>query len=149
MNTTYRPIAVADIEILVEMMQEFYAIDGYPLVAEVSQALFREFILDQNLGKAWLILHEGQIVGYVILTFIFNFEYGGKIAFVDELYIKEGLRGKSIGKFTMDFIQNQALAIGLKLLYLEVEQHNSAAIKLYRDKGFRKQQRNLMYYKIP
>ena len=134
--TTYNAAALSDIDMLVKMMQEFYAIDGYPIDAEKSKKLFEQFIKDENLGKAWLILSDEKTVGYVILTFVFNFEYGGKIAFVDELYLSEDARGKGIGTKTIEFIKKESEKLSLKLLYLEVEDHNSAAQKLYLSSGF-------------
>ena len=89
----FKPLVISDIDIIVKMMQEFYAIDNYPIDTTISKSLFKEFIDDKNLGKAWLILSDNEIVGYVILTFIFSFEYQGKIAFLDELYLK-----KHVGK---------------------------------------------------
>jgi len=144
---TYRPISENDIEILVDMMRDFYAIDGYPIDPEVSKTLFAQFISDGNLGRSWLIEQDGHVVGYVILTFIFSFEFAGRIAFIDELYIVEKARGKGIGRQTIDFIQNEAMNLDLKLLYLEVEPHNSNAKKLYFGKGFEEHKRQLMVWR--
>lgn len=144
---TYRPISENDLQILVEMMSDFYAIDGYPINVDVSKDLFRQFIQNENLGKSWLIEQNGNVLGYIILTFIFSFEFAGKIAFVDELYIKEEARGKGFGKSSIDFIKSEAEKLGLKLLYLEVEHHNSNAKKLYSGKGFKEHKRQLLIYK--
>lgn len=148
MPTTYKSISQNDVEIAVAMMREFYAIDGYPMDIEKSKQLFEEFIGNQNLGKAWLIHSENKAVGYIILTFIFSFEYGGTIAFIDELYISEHARGKGIGKSSIEFIKDEARKLALKLLYLEVEHHNSNAQKLYLSAGFSEHNRKLMQYKI-
>lgn len=148
MATTYRPVSEKDIEIAVAMMREFYAIDGYPIDVEQSRKLFRRFIAEENLGKSWLVLSGPEIVGYIILTFVFSFEYGGTIAFVDELYVSASARGKGIGKSSIAFIQEEARKTGLKMLYLEVEHHNSNAQKLYLSAGFIQHNRKLMQYKI-
>ncbi|WP_223845640.1 GNAT family N-acetyltransferase [Flavobacterium selenitireducens] len=144
---TYRPASENDIATLVPMMQDFYAIDGYPIDVEKSASLFRKFIREENLGKSWLIASDGDIAGYVIMTFVFSFEFAGTIAFVDELYIKDGFRGKGIGKETIDFVKSEAEKRDLKILYLEVEHHNSNAKKLYLDKGFSAHKRQLLVYK--
>lgn len=149
MTATYRPVSKNDIEIAVAMMQEFYAIDGYPIDVEKSKKLFEQFIDNENLGKSWLIGDENKIVGYIILTFVFSFEYGGLIAFVDELYISEHARGKGFGKSSIEFMKTEAQKLDLKLLYLEVEHHNSNAQKLYLSAGFSEHNRKLMYYKTP
>ena len=146
--TTFKPLEIADIEIITQMMQDFYAIDNYPMDVEVTKTLFQEFISNEHLGKSWLIYSENEIVGYIILTFIFSFEYGGKIAFVDELFIKETARGKGIGKEAIQFIQREVPKLSLKLLYLEVEPHNENAQKLYLAHDFELHNRKLMKYKV-
>lgn len=143
----FKPLAVADIETIVTLMQEFYAIDNYPIDIEASKGLFEEFIANKNLGKSWLILSDNQLVGYIILTFVFSFEYQGKIAFLDELYLSEKARGKGIGSKAIEFIQNESHKLSLKLIYLEVEQHNEKAQKLYLAHDFELHNRKLMRYK--
>ena len=146
--TTFKPLEISDISIITQMMQDFYAIDNYPMDIEVAKTLFQEFISNEHLGKSWLIYSENEIVGYIILTFIFSFEYGGKIAFVDELFIKETARGKGFGKEVIRFIQQEVPKLSLKLLYLEVEPHNENAQKLYLAHDFELHNRKLMKYKV-
>ena len=144
----FKPLTTPDIETIVSMMQEFYAIDNYPISVDVSKALFQEFISNENLGKSWLIVSDNEIVGYIILTFVFSFEYQGKIAFLDELYVTEKARGKGIGNEAIAFIKNESYKLSLKLIYLEVEPHNENAQKLYLANGFESHKRQLMKYKI-
>ncbi|WDO13333.1 GNAT family N-acetyltransferase [Flavobacterium sp. WW92] len=142
--TTFKPLHTSDIDTIVPMMQEFYAIDNYPIDIAISKALFLEFLENPHLGRAWLIYSDDEIVGYVILTFVFSFEYKGTIAFLDELYISGKARGKGIGKKALDFIHQEAIALSLKIIYLEVEGHNEIAQKLYLSKDFAIHNRKLM-----
>lgn len=144
----FKPLVAPNIETIVSMMQEFYAIDGYPISIDVSKVLFQEFIFNENLGKAWLIFSDNEIVGYIILTFVFSFEYQGRIAFLDELYVTEKARGKGIGSEAIAFIKTESHKLSLKLIYLEVEPHNENAQKLYLANGFESHNRQLMKYKI-
>ena len=146
--TTFKLLEIVDIEIITQMMRDFYVIDNYPMDVEVAKTLFQEFISNEHLGKSWLIYSENEVVGYIILTFIFSFEYGGKIAFVDELFIKETARGKGFGKEAIQFIQQEVPKLSLKLLYLEVEPHNENAQKLYLAHDFELHNRKLMKYKV-
>lgn len=155
--TTFKPLEIShangselakQIEIITQMMSDFYAIDNYPMDRDVAKNLFHEFISNENLGKAWLIYWDNEVVGYVILTYIFSFEYGGKIAFIDELYLIESARGKGIGTNTIQFIKSEIPKLSLKLLYLEVEIHNESAQKLYIANDFTIHHRKLMKYKI-
>lgn len=144
----FSSLQLHNINTITQMMSDFYAIDNYPIDIEVSKKLFQEFIHNENLGKAWLILEDEEIVGYVILTFVFSFEYGGTIAFIDELYLKESARGKGIGNKTIEFIKSESTKLSLKLLYLEVENHNEKAQKLYLAHDFAIHNRKLLKYKI-
>ncbi len=150
---TFQPLEKSQFDSIIEMMQDFYAIDNYPIDIEVSKKLFEEFVLDEKLGKAFLIYQSDEvgiyeIVGYVILAFFFSFEYKGRTAFLDELYIKENFRGKGIGKQTIDFIKKQASNQNIKLIYLEVENHNQNAQKLYLANDFVVHNRKLLKHKL-
>ena len=144
MTPIFKPFEQADAHAVVTMMEEFYAIDNYPRDATVSRDLFMEFTENENLGRGWVILHDGRAVGYVILTFVFSFEYKGKIAFLDELFISPGARGFGLGKTTLDFINEQAKALSIKIIYLEIEGHNAVAQQLYLSKGYKVHNRGLM-----
>jgi len=145
---TFKPLTHCDIDFMASLIRDFYAIDNYPFDIDHSKILLQEFISNENYGKTWLILSENEIVGYVILTFVFSFEYQGRIAFLDELYLVEKSRGKGIGKQTIDFIKNESHKLSLKLIYLEVEHHNEKAQKLYLSADFELHNRLLMRYKI-
>jgi len=145
---TFKTLDTSQIETITQMMQDFYAIDNYPIDVEVSKKLFQEFITNEHLGRAWLIFSEEELVGYVILTFVFSFEYQGRIAFIDEIYLKKSARGKGIGAKTLQFIKEQIPKLSLKLLYLEVEHHNENAQKLYLAYDFEVHNRKLLKYKL-
>lgn len=133
---------------IVSMMQDFYAIDNYPIDSKLSKQLFETFIANSNLGKAWLIFKDEDVIGYVILTFIFSFEYKGTLAFLDELYIKKEYQGKGFGKQAVQFIQKESSQLNVKMLYLEVEEHNEKAQKLYLAHDFEIHNRKILKHKL-
>ena len=143
---TFRPLQAKDISLLLPMMEAFYKIDNYPFNALETEQMLTEFVGNASLGKIWLILDNEDVLGYVILTFIFSFEYKGKIAFLDELFVSEKARGKGAGKAALDFIQAEAARLSLKLIYLEVEPHNETAQQLYLSKDFELHKRKLMKF---
>lgn len=96
------------------MMVDFYTIDGYPIDIEKSKALFRQFTDNSEFGLAWLIYTNDTVVGYVILTFSFSFEYQGRIGILDELYLSDSARGKGIGKKNGGFHLSQSSSIKLE-----------------------------------
>ncbi len=144
----FKAIEITEIDDLLSMMKEFYSIDNYPFELKVFKKLLIEFINNSDFGRAWLIVSDDKIVGYVILSFIFSFEYQGRIAFLDELYLIDTAREKGIGSQTLLFIKTVSQKLSLKLIYLELEKHNLKADKLYLKSGFEIHNRKLMKYKI-
>lgn len=140
----FNPFAIEDAPVVVNMMKEFYAIDNYPMDVAVANNLFLEFTADNLLGRGWTIVLDGEVAGYFVLTFVFSFEYKGRIAFLDELFISEKARGKGLGKKALEFMTEQAKLLSVKIMYLEIENHNEAARKLYLSNGFKLHNRELM-----
>lgn len=148
MEIKFKPIEHSDIDTLIKMMQEFYSIDNYSIDIETSKMLFREFIDNKNLGKGWLIMENDVSLGYLIFTFCFSFEYKGRFAFLDELYILEAARGKGLGKKALLFAKEEFSKLSINTVYLEVEDHNEAAKKLYLSNDFVMHTRSFMRYTI-
>lgn len=144
---TFKLLQSSQIEIITQMMLDFYAIDNYAFKIVKTKELFKEFCANENLGKAYLIFNDNKIVGYFILTFVFSFEYQGRIAFLDELFIKNEQRGLGIGNKTIQFILSLTNEFNIKMIYLEVENHNENAQKLYLANDFEFHNRKIMTYK--
>ena len=78
-------------------------------------------------------------------TFIgYSIEYGGRDAFIDEVYIRAAYRGQGIGRQAMMFAETQCRALGVRALHLEVARDNTNAHALYRKVGFVDHDRYLM-----
>ena len=121
---------------VLEMMENFYSLDNYPFDIDKNEKNLKVFISNPELGRLWIIKFENQIAGYICLTFGFSFEFGGRVAFIDEFFIKEEFRNKSIEQQTMDFIENESMELEVKSILLEVEKHNKTGNKLYLNKGY-------------
>ena len=143
----FRKITTIDIPIVLDLMTTFYAIDNYPIDTEITRKNFELFIKKPDLGQCFLIEHDGKPAGYLLLAYMFMFEFGGQIAFLDELYIDSNFQGNGLGKLAVEFAQQYAKEIDLKILYLEVELHNERAIELYKKYDFKPHHRNLMIWK--
>ncbi len=140
----FRIAELIDIPDLLDMMAQFYAIDGYPFDATLNDQNLRILIGNPDLGRLWIIIRGNQTIGYVVLTFGFSFEYKGKDGFVDEFFIVEKYRHQGIGKSTINYVIKEARKLGLRALHLEVETHNDSGKKLYLDQGFTFKDRMLL-----
>lgn len=137
---------INEIDALMPMMKDFYAIDNYPFDTELTRKNFEIFINNSNLGQCFLLKDDSRIVGYMILNFLFSFEFGGMMCFLDELYVKPEAQGKKYGGKAVEFAQNFAKEKDLKMMFLEIENHNERAMHLYKKLGFEMHKRSIMTY---
>ena len=84
------------------------------------------------------------IVAYLVLCWGYSLEFGGRDAFVDELYAIPGVRGQGIGTRLLDLAEDRCRARGVTALHLEVERANTRAQDLYRRHGYFDHSRYLM-----
>ncbi|HXG19770.1 MAG TPA: GNAT family N-acetyltransferase [Methylomirabilota bacterium] len=149
MDIIFKLAQPADAELLMQLMREYCAFDHLPFDEQTRRRTYGQFLGDESQGRLWLILSEGAPVGYLILTFGFSFEYGGRDAFLDEVYLCEPHRGRGIGKRAIDFAEKQCRALGVGALHLEVKRENTNAHALYRQVGFIEHDRYLLTKHIP
>lgn len=142
--TTFKEFDSTEILSIVAMMQQFNAIDNYPFDKNERTENLQLLLHHKEYGKLWLIYQDEILAGYAFLGFGFSFEFKGRDAFVDELFILPEFQGKGIGKLAIDFIIAQAKLLGVKALHLEAEYHNERGLKLYRQKGFKDHNRFLL-----
>jgi GNAT superfamily N-acetyltransferase len=138
----------SSIETIMNFMREYYAYDHIPFDREAARSSLERLISDHSLGRAWVIRYGDETVGYCVLTLGYSLEFRGRAAFIDELFIKEGHRGKGIGTRVLEFLKETARALEVNALRLEVERKNVDALQLYRKAGFEDQDRSLMTIKI-
>ena len=148
MNIEFKIACEENVPEILLMMEQFNSIDNYPFEKEKTRKILLEFLADANLGKSWVIKCNDLVIGYFVLAFGFSFEHGGRDAFIDELFLKKEFRRKGVGKLTMDFIQSEAPKFGVRVIHLEVEQHNDGGVKLYEEKGFKNNGRVLLSKKV-
>lgn len=121
---------------LVALMTEFYAESGTPLDSTVAAQAFEALLGDERLGKVWLIQAGADEVGYVVVTFSYSMEFGGRNAFLDDLFVKPAFRGAGLGTAAVAEVRAFCLERGVRALHLETGRDNLAAQALYRRAGF-------------
>ena len=144
MEATFRSAAPADIDTLLVFMREYYEFDHLVFDEDVARNALEKMVGDDALGRIWLIHHADEAVGYLVLTLGYSLEYGGRDAFIDEVYLCSSHRGKGIGTGALAFAEEQCRALGVRALHLEVERANTNAYGVYRKVGFVDHERYMM-----
>jgi ribosomal protein S18 acetylase RimI-like enzyme len=144
-SAEFREASARDLPVLLRMMRGLA--EHPPAIAfdegEVGAAL-EKFFADAALGKAWLIWVGERAAGYVILTLGYSFEFRGRDAFIDELYVAPEFRRQGLGRRAMEFAEARAREMGVNAVHLEVDRGNGAAQELYRRAGYDEHGRFLM-----
>ena len=147
-NKIIHPLTTAATDRFIAMKRDFFAFDSYPFDEALTRANTQYFQTHPEAGQLFMICDEtGTAVGFLVLAFLFSFEFGGRIAFLDELYLDDKARGKGYGKYAVNFVKEYAAENDLKAIFLEVEQHNERARGVYEAGGFRDHHRLLMIYR--
>jgi diamine N-acetyltransferase len=144
MDVSFKRAEVADADLLLELMREFYEFEHLAFEGQAARAALLQLLGGDSFGRVWLIQVEGGAVGYVVLTLGFSLEFHGRDAFVDELYIREGHRGRGVGRSTLEFVEGACRSLGVRALHLEVERANVNAQAVYRKSGFKDHDRYLL-----
>jgi ribosomal protein S18 acetylase RimI-like enzyme len=137
-----------DSVLLVDLMSEFYAESGYTVDRGRAATAFSHLLADETLGRVWLLEAEGGVAGYVVLTLGFSMEYGGRDAFVDDLYVRAAFRGRGLGSVTLADMRAACVQLGVRAVHLEVARDNAAARALYRKVGFEDTDRQLLTLRL-
>lgn len=126
-----------DLGKLAPMVAAYHAFEGIKSDAEHIANALAPLLEGSPHGCAYLIGPRNAPIGYAVLTFGWSLEFGGLDGFVDELFIREGVRGRGIGTEALAALQRAMADAGLKALHLEVGQSNARAKAMYTRRGFR------------
>jgi ribosomal protein S18 acetylase RimI-like enzyme len=142
----FREATLQDEAALMPMMRSLaeHEPDALQFDESAVQTAFRQFLSLPSFGCAWLLYTGPALVGYIVLTIGFSFEFHGRDAFVDELYIAPAQRRRGFGRQAVAFLEQKAREMGVNAVHLEVDHGNDSALELYRRSGYRDHARFLM-----
>jgi ribosomal protein S18 acetylase RimI-like enzyme len=135
---TFRPATKDDKANLLRMMGELAEQEpgAYYFDEPVVRRVLGEFLAALNLGRVWIFSEGAAPAGYIVLTLGYSFEYHGRDAFVDELYVEPQYRRRGIARQALRFVEEQARKMGVQAIHLEVDHGNDPARELYRGSGY-------------
>lgn len=136
-NLTLRLATEADVPRILSMMVAFNRFEGITWSPESGEAPLRQLLKDDSLGFiALLDTDAAPACGYAIVTFGFDLEYGGRDAFLTELFLDSSLRGQGLGRQAMELLLKKTATFAASALHLQVRPDNPQAHRLYLSAGF-------------
>jgi len=129
----------SDFKIIADLAKEIWEEHYTPIIGieQVDYMLNKfqsELAIENQIreGYQYFTIYFGGIpVGY--LSFIKKEES----LFLSKIYILQSERGKGIGKFTMEFVEEKAIELELSSITLTVNINNANSIKAYEKMGFK------------
>ena len=116
---------------MLTLVSEFCVTDQHTFDPDrVTRALV-PLLEDDEHGVVYLVDNEQ---GYVVITWGYSLESGGREALIDEIYLRR--RGQGLGSKVMDALFDDMAARGVVTMFLETETHNRRARRFYARQGF-------------
>lgn len=80
---------------------------------------------------------DAEVVGYLILSFGYDTDRSRRLAYVDDVFVREASRGRGIGKALMVHAAEIARTQGVETLWWGVHERNDDAMRFYKKLGAR------------
>ena len=133
---TIRKMRSDDSAIVVDMMREFY---GSPAVmTDGSEKIFAANVAncldDSTCAEGFVFVDGVKIIGYGITARSYSTEFGGECIWLEDIFIAAEYRGRGVGS---QFVRHVKEIYPEKILRLETESDNLAAVNLYKRLGFK------------
>lgn len=132
-----RKFVPEDREDYIRFSTEFYnssAVDK-PVPREHFEQGFDEMMRSDVYMQGYMLVCDGNNVGYCVTMKTYSVEAGGITIWIDELFVLEEYRSKGLGRELFKYIEENGDK-KLRRIRLEVELENGRAISLYKKMGF-------------
>ena len=132
-----RKITQGDREIYISLAEQFYATDAVmaPIPRAHFERTFDEMMTSDTYAVAWLFEEDGVVCGYAQIAKTYSQEAGGKVIWVEELYLLPEHRSKGFGSMFFAFLEKEFPDV--VRFRLEVEEENEGAVRLYERMGYK------------
>lgn len=131
-DVDFRPAMIRDLKALSRLIRSYYALDHIAFDAKAIRSGLKAMFKDKSTGQAFLIIVGAKAIGYAILTYGFDLEFGGRTALMTDLYLEPKYRRLGIGRKTLQFLEQICRNNSIGALELQVERTNTVAQRFYR-----------------
>jgi ribosomal protein S18 acetylase RimI-like enzyme len=138
-----RAASAADVPALLPRTRALNDHEGITISDAALEAALRRLLGDPALGGVWLIERDGSPVGYAIVTYGFDLEFGGRDAWLTEIWIDLAARGAGAAREALALLEPALRAHGVAALHLQVRPENPAR-RVYERAGFTTSPRLIM-----
>ncbi len=125
-----------NLEDLLPLMRAYHDFEEISMSDTERRNAVSPLLTDDTLGRIWLIYARGKVIGYIVITFGYSIELGGRDAYIDEFFISEPSRGLGVGSKVIARIKAELAQYKVVALHLEVAKTNKQAQRFYANLDF-------------
>lgn len=125
-----------DNESVLELMEQFAGALNLTWDRALREANLRHLSDHPSVGGVWLIRDEGKAAGYLALTTMFSFEFGGVCVLLDELFVATAHQGRGLAASALVELDKIADSMGARQVFLEAAEATPKLPEMYARQGF-------------
>jgi len=133
-----------DLQPLLRLVASYYKFDSIAWHERTCRRALRKLLGDRSLGRVWVIDSGAALVGYMVLAYTYDLEFGGLEGMITDLYIAGSHRGEGLGTRMIATAREFCRDAGIGTIELQVSRGNRAARSFYRALGFKAWDRIVM-----
>ena len=126
-----------DLDALLPLVEQFQEFERIPFDAADARQNLARLLDEPRLGQVLLAELDGQAIGYAILTYGYDLEFGGMDAYLTDLFLVDAERDRGHGTWLLGKVEESARHAGVQALHLMVAPSNHRAHHVYYRAGFR------------
>ena len=135
MPISLRSATLDDVPVVLPRTRALNAHEGIQISDELLEAALRNLLANPSFGGVWVIENDGAPIGYAIVAYSYDLEFGGRDSYLTELWIDDAARGLGAGATVLDLLGNELRDRGIRAVHLQVRPENPA-FRLYQRAGF-------------
>ena len=137
-----------DIDRLLPLVGAFHEEEGLQSTDEQRTNALAPLLDGSPRGAVYMIGPSRGPIGYIVVTFGWSIEFGGLDGFIDEIYIRPGVRGRGVGSEVIASLVAMLKSVDMKALHLEVDPEKDRAQRFYKRCHFRKREGYMLMSRI-
>jgi GNAT superfamily N-acetyltransferase len=148
MLISFRPCGLKDHKTLLKFVSAYYRFEKIKFDRTSLSKGLDTLLRNLSQGQAWLMENHKKPVGYAVLTYNFDLEYGGVEGMLTDLFVEKQYRDQGIGSLALYEIEDFCRERGIQTIEVQVLQRNKNAEIFYRKAGFTTLPRKVMILQV-
>lgn len=136
MSFRIEPATAEDIPLILSLIREMAAFEKMLDLVHVDEACLNEFVFGARSCAEVLIGYwDGEPVGYAIVLPMFASFRGRPNLYLEDLFVREEMRGKGLGKALLKHVARIAVERNCEYVLWNALNWNEPAMRFYREMG--------------